>query len=46
VAGEEGCSLARLWSGDGGGLEFRTPPLKPSQRERRETIYLESFQEK
>jgi hypothetical protein len=44
--GEEGCSLARLWSGAGSGLEFRTPPLTANQRERRETIYLDRFKEK
>ena len=41
-AGEEGCSLSSLWSGEAG-LEFSTPPLTASQRERRETIYLERF---
>jgi hypothetical protein len=45
-AGEEGCSLATLWSGRGGGLEFSTPPLTASQRERRETIYLDRFKGK
>jgi hypothetical protein len=44
--GEEGCALAKLWSGSGVGLEFHTPPLTPSQRERRETIYLDRFKEK
>jgi hypothetical protein len=44
--GEEGCALAKLWSGSGAGLEFRTPPLTPSQRERRETVYLDRFKEK
>jgi hypothetical protein len=44
--GEEGCSLARLWSGIGSGLEFPTPKLTASQRERRETIYLDRFKEK
>jgi hypothetical protein len=44
--GEEGCSLARLWSGTGSGLEFPTPPLTANQRERRETIYLDRFQAK
>jgi len=44
--GEEGCSLARLWSGAGSGLEFRTPALTPTQRERRETIYIDRFKEK
>jgi hypothetical protein len=46
VEGEEGCSLARVWSGDGSGLELRTPGLTPSQRERRETIYLDRLHEK
>ena len=44
--GEEGCSLATLWSGTGAGLEFSTPALTASQRERRETIYLDRFKEK
>jgi hypothetical protein len=44
--GEEGCSLARLWSSAGTGLEFPTPKLTANQRERRETIYLERFKEK
>jgi len=44
--GEEGCSLARLWSGSGNGLEFPTPKLTANQRERRETIYLDRFKEK
>ena len=45
-AAEEGCSLSSLWSGEGGGMEFSTPPLTASQRERRETIYLERFKGK
>jgi hypothetical protein len=44
--GEEGCSLASLWSGEGNGMEFSTPPLTASQRERRETIYLDRFKDK
>jgi hypothetical protein len=44
--GEEGCSLAKLWSGTGAGLEFPTPKLTANQRERRETIYLDRFKEK
>ncbi len=44
--GEEGCSLARLWSGTGGGLEFSTPALTAAQRERRETIYLDRYKQK
>jgi hypothetical protein len=44
--GEEGCSLAKLWSGTGAGLEFPTPKLTANQRERRETIYLDRFREK
>jgi hypothetical protein len=44
--GEEGCSLARLWSGTGAGLEFPTPKLTANQRERRETVYLDRFKEK
>jgi hypothetical protein len=44
--GEEGCSLARLWSGTGRGMEFPTPKLTANQRERRETIYLDRFKEK
>jgi len=43
---EEGCALAALWSGTGSGLEFPTPPLTSSQKERRETIYLDRFKEK
>src|ERR1700721_286244 len=31
--GEEGCSLARLWSGTGRGMEFPTPKLTANQRE-------------
>lgn len=41
--GEEGCSLAKLWSGDGDGLEFATPALTDAQRERLETVYLNRF---
>jgi hypothetical protein len=44
--GEEGCSLATLWSGADSGLEFATPALTASQKERRETIYLDRFKEK
>ncbi len=44
--GEEGCSLAKLWSGSGRGLEFATPKLTANQRERRETIYLDRFKDK
>jgi hypothetical protein len=44
--GEEGCSLAKLWSGTGNGLEFPTPKLTANQRERRETIYLDRFKDK
>jgi hypothetical protein len=44
--GEEGCSLATLWSGTGTGVEFGTPPLTASQKERRETIYLDRFKGK
>jgi hypothetical protein len=44
--GEEGCSLAKLWSGTGAGLEFPTPKLTANQRERLETIYLDRFKEK
>ena len=44
--GEEGCSLATLWSGAGSGVEFATPALTASQKERRETIYLDRFKEK
>jgi hypothetical protein len=44
--GEEGCSLATLWSGTGSGLEFPTPALTASQRERHETIYLDRFKGK
>ena len=44
--GEEGCSLAKLWTGTGRGLEFATPKLTANQRERRETIYLDRFKEK
>jgi hypothetical protein len=44
--GEEGCSLKTLWSGAGSGLEFATPALTASQRERRETIYLDRYKGK
>jgi hypothetical protein len=44
--GEEGCSLATLWSGTGRGLEFPTPALTSAQRERRETVYLDRFKDK
>ena len=44
--GEEGCSLTSLWSGTGSGLEFYTPALTASQREGRETIYLDRFKGK
>jgi hypothetical protein len=44
--GAEGCSLARIWSGTGNGMEFPTPKLTANQRERRETIYLDRFKEK
>jgi hypothetical protein len=44
--GGEGCSLAKLWSGVGTGLEFPTPPLTASQRERLETIYPDRFKAK
>jgi hypothetical protein len=44
--GEEGCSLATLWSGSGSGLEFTTPALTSAQRERRETVYLDRFKVK
>jgi len=44
--GEGGCSLATLWSGASSGLEFATPALTASQKERRETIYLDRFKEK
>jgi len=44
--GEEGCSLATLWSGSGTGLEFPTPTLTASQKERRETVYLDRFKGK
>ena len=44
--GGEGCSLAKLWSGTGNGLEFPTPPPTASQRERLETVYLDRFKVK
>jgi hypothetical protein len=44
--GDEGCSLATLWSGTGAGLEFPTPALTAAQRERRETIYLDRYKDK
>jgi hypothetical protein len=37
--GEEDCSLAELWSGAGGGLEFRTPAPAAGQRQR-DTVYV------
>jgi hypothetical protein len=44
--GEEGCSLISLRSGTGSGFEFSTPALTASQRERRETIYLDRYKGK
>jgi hypothetical protein len=44
--GEGNCSLARLWSGTGAGVEFSTPALTSAQRERMETIYLDRFKGK
>jgi hypothetical protein len=44
--GDEGCSLERLWSGTGSGLEFPTPALTAAQKERLETIYLDRFKSK
>jgi len=44
--GQEGCSLATLWSGRGSGLKFPTPALTGAQRERLETIYLDRFKGK
>jgi hypothetical protein len=44
--GAEGCTLASLFEGTGRGLEFPTQRLTANQRERRETIYLDRFQEK
>ena len=38
--GEEGYSLAQLWSGTGAGLEFPTPALTAAQRERGATTFL------
>ena len=37
--GEENCSLAKLWSGAGQGLEFRTPAPTAGQRQR-DTVYV------
>jgi hypothetical protein len=45
-ADPDGCSLTSLWRGESGGMEFATPALTASQRERRETIYLERFKGK
>ena len=45
-ASEQGCSLAKLWSGTGNGLEFPTPARTAAQRERQETIYLDRFKDK
>jgi hypothetical protein len=39
--GQEGCSLATIWSGTGSGLEFTTPPPTATQRERLETVYFD-----
>ena len=44
--GDEGCTLARLFEGTGRGMEFRTQRLTANQRERRETIYLDRFNDK
>ena len=38
---DEGCALSKLWSGTGSGMEFPTPALTPSQKERYETVYLD-----
>jgi hypothetical protein len=43
---EEGCALERLWSGQGVGLEFPTPPLTAAQKERRETVDLDRLKNK
>jgi hypothetical protein len=40
------CSLAKIWSGEGSGLEFPTPPPTAAQRERLETVYLDRFKDK
>ena len=36
--GEEDCSLAKVWSGTGGGMEFLTPALTGAHRERGATV--------
>jgi hypothetical protein len=38
--GNEACSLAKLWSGAGAGLEFRTPSPTAAQRERGDAVYV------
>jgi hypothetical protein len=38
--GEEDCTLAKLWSGAGGGLEFPTPAPTAAQREHSETTFV------
>jgi hypothetical protein len=43
---EQGCALTSLWSGEGNGIEFSTPPLTAAQRERLETIYMEHLKAK
>ena len=43
---ENGCSLARLWSGASDGLEFPTPKLTANQGERLVAVYLDRFKEK
>ena len=43
---EQGCALTSLWSGEGSGIEFSTPPLTAAQRERLETIYMEHLKSK
>jgi hypothetical protein len=38
--GEDDCSLARLWSGAGIGMEFLTPALTSAHRERGASVYV------
>jgi hypothetical protein len=37
---DKDCSLESMWTGTGAGLEFATPPMTSSQRERHETVDL------
>jgi hypothetical protein len=42
---EGDCALETMWMGTGQGLEFATPQMTSTQRERHETISLEPYKE-